>query len=255
MLLTTFIFAGITAKVLAPLDSPENKVIGHWKGIEMYQDENSYDGKTFYLPNSEEIIIEPAKLKVYFYPYFKTDEFVSEISSKYILCDIGKKKVKSEYHFIGDTLVLSMHFINKNFIKMYERVELDNQIITELDAFGFNPSSLPHEYELDTLHPKLKLGFKHYDSLQFNPWNYIQFVDDQHLKINRQDEVQFDREYQVISFTYKGILNRWRISRVEGTQQLSMIPQSYCECDSIHIPYMTVTWADRMRKKIEEEQY
>lgn len=231
---------------------PDQKILGQWKGIDMFQDSESYDGRTYYLPNSEEIVITENKFRVYFYPYFKSDEFDAVITPKNIQCNIGRKRVKSEYYFLGDTLVLSMNFINKNFIKMYERVEMDASVLAELNEFGFNPSSVTHEFELDTLHPELRRGFKHFDSLNFEPLKYIQFIDDQQIKLNRGDVTSFSRGYQYVRYNNNGQQEEFRIYRLEGTQQFTIIPFSHCQCDSIHIPYLTVSWADRIRKKMEE---
>lgn len=232
---------------------PDQKILGQWKGIDMFQDSESYDGRTYYLPNSEEIVITENKFSVYFYPYFKSDEFDAVITPKNIQCNIGRKKVKSEYYFMGDTLVLSMNFINKNFIKMYERVEMDASVIAELNEYGFNPSSVTHEFELDTLHPELRRGFKHFDSLNFEPLKYIQFIDDQQIKLNRGKISYFSRGYQYVRYTHKDKLEEFRIYKLEGTQQFTIIPFSQCQCDSIHIPYLVVNWADRIRKKMSEE--
>lgn len=235
------------------LQSPEEKIQGHWTGIEMFQDENSYDGKTVYLPNSEEIVIQHNRVKVYFYPYFKSDDFEATITPKSIVYSINRKRVKSDYSFIGDTLVMKMHFINKTFIKMYKRTSMDEGVIGELDTYGFNPSSLTHEFEIDTLHPNLRRGYRHFDSLKFDLISHIQFLNDEQFKINRGSASSFSRGYQTIKYSLNGKEEEFRIYKVEGTQQFSIIPFSQCYCDTIHIPYIVVSWADRIRKRIKED--
>lgn len=234
--------------------NPVEKIRGQWRGIDMFQDENSYDGKTVYLPNSEELNITANKVSVYFYPYFKSDEFDAAITAKSIVYTIGRKRVRSEYSFIGDTLVLSMNFINKTFIKMYEPVEMDQAVLAELDEYGFNPSSLTHEFELDTLHPNLRRGYKEFDALKFELLNHIQFLSDDQIKLDRGSAIAFSRGYQSVRYTLNGKNEEFMIYKVEGTQQFSIIPFSQCNCDSIHIPYIVTSWADRMRKRIYEER-
>lgn len=247
------LYAALQASNPTMAENPAEKILGEWKGIEMYQDQDSYDGRTFYLPNSEELVVDKDKFKVYFYPYFKSDQFEAVITAKSIVCTIGRKKVKSDYSFIGDTLVISMNFINKNFIKMYERSTFDPQIIAELDGYGFNPSSLVNEYELDTLHPELKRGFSSFDSLGFEPIRYFQFLDDYHVLLNRKERLEVERLYQAFKLKRNGTEEIYQILKVNGTQQFSVIPVSYCQCDSIQIPYMVVSWADRMRQRIAED--
>lgn len=247
------IAAALNMSAISPADANAEKLIGHWEGIEMYQDQDSYDGKTYYLPNSEEIVLEKNKLKVYFYPYFKSDEFPAEMTSKTLICDIGRKKVRSDYTFKGDTLILSMNFISKTFIKMYKRTTFDEAVIAELDGYGFNPSSLTNEYELDTFHHDLYRGFKHIDSLGFDPLQYIMFQDDYHMLLNHADRVETERMYQGFRFNYGGKEEVYRIIKVNGTQQFSLIPVSYCDCDSIQIPYLATSWAIRLRKKAHQD--
>ncbi|MBI3135246.1 MAG: hypothetical protein HYZ14_11285 [Bacteroidetes bacterium] len=253
MILGIAIYAALQVSNPAGTQSPAEKITGQWKGIEMYQDAASYDGRTFYLPNSEELIIDKTKFKVYFYPYFKSEEFDAVITAKSIVCNIGKKKVKSDYSFIGDTLVISMNFINKNFIKMYERVTFDDAVIAELDGYGFNPSSLTNEFELDTLHPELKRGFTYFDSLGFDPIYHLRFIDDYHILVNRTEKLEVERLYQAFKYTRNGREETYRILKVQGTQQFSLIPFSYCQCDTIQIPYLVVSWADRIRQRIAED--
>lgn len=254
LMLATLAFYA-TMQIANPIatSNPVEKIQGHWKGLDMFQDENSYDGKTVYLPNSEELNITANRVSVYFYPYFKSDEFDAAITSKSIVYSIGRKRVKSDYSFIGDTLVLSMNFINKTFIKMYEPFQMEEAVVAELDEFGFNPSALTHEFELDTLHPNLRKGYKDFDSLNFELIKHIQFLGDDMIKLNRGTALAFSRGYQSVRYSLNGKNEEFRIYKVEGTQQFSMIPFSQCNCDSIHIPYIVVSWADRVRKRIYED--
>lgn len=253
LLLAASLFS--TSSSLIPLDDNMERIVGHWQGIEKFQDENSYDGKSFYLPNREELIIDKNKVKIYFYPYFKSDEFETALSSKSIVYSIGRKRVKSDYSFNGDTLVLTMNFINKNFIKMYVRKTMDEEIIRELDAYGFNPSSVSHEFELDTLHKDLRKGFVEFSDLPFEPFQRLQFISDELIRINRNDAIAFERGYQSVRYNYNGIEGEFKVYMIQGTQQISIIPFSACNCDNIILPYIVVSWADRVRKKIESERY
>ena len=256
MLFTLVAYAAIQSSMLTnPVENNPDATLGQWKGIDVYQDRNSYDGRTIYLPNNEEIIIEKNRVRVYFYPYFKSDEFVASVSSKSIVYTIGKKKVKSDYSFYGDTLILSMHFINKTFIKMYERVSLDDAVVQELDEFGFNPSSVVQEFELDTLHKDLRKGFNYYDSLGFEPFRYLQYVGDNSIKLDRAAAVPMVRGYQNVSYTLNGVEGYFRVHSMEGTQQFSIIPSSLCQCDSIILPYIAISWADRIRRQIAEDSW
>lgn len=242
-------------QVVNPTAGDENieKIRGHWKGIEMPQDEDSYDGKTVYLPNSEQLAILENSVKVYFYPYFKSDEFEAATTAKSIVYTIGRKRVRSDYSFVGDTLVLTMHFINKVFIKMYEPMEMDETVLSELDTYGFNPSSLAHEFELDTLHANLRRGYKNFDSLNFEVLQHIQFLSDDLVKLNRTETSSFSRGYQTVKYLFKGKEEEFKVYRVEGTQQFSIIPVSQCYCDTIHLPYITVSWADRIRERVADD--
>ena len=238
-----------------PVDNSTDAIIGHWKGIDMFQDENSYDGKTFYLPNSEEIIIDKNKVRVYFYPYFKSDEFEAMATPKSIIYTIGKKKVKSEYEINGDTLTLRMNFIGKTFIKIYRRVELEQSVIDELDQFGFNPSAVTLEFELDTLHKNLWRGFNNLDSLKFKPIRYIQFMSDNSIRLDRKAALTFERGYQKIWYTENEVMHELEIYKIHGSQEISILPKTYCQCDTITFPYIAVSWADRIRKQIIEDTW
>jgi hypothetical protein len=253
----TFSIAALAALSFSttPVEPNPDAILGQWTGIDMFQDESSYDGKTVYLPNNEEIAIDKNRVSVYFYPYFKSDEFAAVITPKSIVYSIGRKRVKSEYSFIGDTLVLSMNFINKNFIKMYERKEMDPAVLAELNEFGFNPSALEHEYELDTLHKDLRHGFKNFDSLGFSPVRYIQFIGDHSVRFDRNVATSFERGYQVVRYTINGSQGEFRIQGIEGTQQFEIIPTSLCQCDSIALPYLAVSWANRIRKQIADDTW
>jgi hypothetical protein len=43
-----FLILGMTNTVLA---ANHTKLFGSWKGVKMFQDQESYDGRTFFLPN------------------------------------------------------------------------------------------------------------------------------------------------------------------------------------------------------------
>ena len=237
------------------IENNPKDLIGHWKGIEMFQDDNSYDGKTFYLPNSEEIIIDESRVRVYFYPYFKSDEFQAEATTKWLVYTIGKKKVKSDYSIKGDTLILSMNFINKNFIKMYKRTSLDESVITELDKFGFNPSSVVYEFELDTLHKELRRGFGNFSELNFTPYRYIQFMSDNSIRFNKGEAQEFERGYQRIWYNTDTVSHEFEMYKISGSQQFSILPKTLCQCDTIVLPYIVVSWADRIRKQIADDTW
>jgi hypothetical protein len=234
-------------------------------GIDMYQDEESYDGKNFFLPNEEFIIIDKEKIKIYFYPYSKSDEFKVQISEGNIKYKIGKKSIDTEFGFTNekaDTLVFTMRFINKTFVKMYsrvtsinERMDVDFATINELDKYGFNPSAIYHLFELDTFHTDLYRGFKYLDSLGFSPYKYIQYLNDNEISINRESSVGLSRGYKVMVFKQGGAEEKFKIFHSEGTQSFSIIPISLCQCDSIVIPYLTVDWADRIRRDMRENSY
>lgn len=231
------------------------RLLGHWQGIELYQDENTYDGKVFYLPNKEELVITPDKFKIYFYPYFKSDEFEFIANNKTIVYAINRKKVKCDYSFSHDTLILSMNFINKTFIKKYKPMAMSIDVLTELDTYGFNPNSLKNEYEIDTLHPNLALGYKSLTELNFPTINHIQFLNSKQVNLNREGAENFTRSYQTLNLKVGDKEEVFRILNVNGTQQFTLIPTSQCNCDTIFIPYLVVSWADRIRKKIEEDTY
>ena len=244
---------------------PKTYIQGNWIGIDMYQDADSYDGKTFFLPNEEFIIIDKEKIKIYFYPYSKSDEFDVTIDNNTIYYKVGNKSIETEYNFTNksaDTLVFKMHFINKTFVKLYHRVtstneqmEVDFATIKDLDKYGFNPSALYHLFELDTFHTDQFKGFTHYDSLNFEPIQYFQFLNDNEISINRGASVKMSRGYKKLMFESEGELFTFKILHAEGTQNIAIVPFSQCDCDSIVIPYITVDWANRIRKDMKENAY
>ncbi|MEX1001364.1 MAG: hypothetical protein WDZ35_04550 [Crocinitomicaceae bacterium] len=245
--------------------APIDRIHGNWQGIDMYQDENSYDGKTFFLPNKEFMIIEGQRIKIYFYPYSKSDEFEILVSPEEIIYKLEHKKVQTAYHFTNpncDTLVFTMHFINKSFVKMYsrvtstnERMEVDFATVNELDIYGFNPSAIEHLFEIDTFHTELFRGFTKLSSLNFAPYDFLKFVNDEKIAVNQKSPVTFDRGYKVIRFKLNGEEEEFKVAHSEGTQSFSIIPTSRCDCDSIIIPYITVDWADRIRKDMKENRF
>ncbi len=216
----------------------------------MFQDSDSYDGQTFYLPNKGEMLISDDKIKTYFYPYSKTSENKTKIKGNTIYFNIRGNSTPTEFHFQNDTLILSMYFIDKIFIKMFERIPMDENIIEDLDAYGFRPASLKHRFELDTFRNNMKMGFPSYDSLKFQPFKHIQFVGNNKIRINDSDPVSMKRSYNGLNFKYRGDKYYFRIVQAQGTQTVTMVPLSQCECDSIIIPYMTVDWANRIRQAI-----
>jgi len=244
---------------------PSDMINGHWTGIDMYQDSDTYDGSTFFLPNKELIIIEDNSIRIYFYPYSKSDEFRVNINDSEIKYQLNNKTIETDYHFTNekcDTLVFTMHFINKKFVKMYSRVtstnsikEIDYATLDELDQYGFNPSSISHLFEIDTLHADLYRGFKYLDSLQFKPYKFIQFISDKYISINKSVQLELNRGYKSVKFFIDGVQNEIKISHSEGTQSLSIIPVSLCQCDSIVLPYLTVDWANRIRKDMKENAF
>ena len=155
-----------------------------------------------------------------------------------------------------------MHFINKTFVKLYsrvtsinERMEVDYATLKELNDYGFNPSAITHLFELDTFHTDLFSGFSHLDSLNFEPFQFIQFFSDKSMSLNRDNAVNITRGYKTIRYQENGKEHEFRIQHSEGTQSFSIIPVSLCDCDSLIIPYLTVEWANRIRKDMKENAY
>lgn len=245
--------------------SPSQMLPGNWVGIDMYQDDDSYDGKNYFLPNEEFLIISPNSIKIYFYPYSKSDEFDVKITDKKILYTIGRKYLETEYYFTNkncDTMIFKMHFINKSFVKMYsrvtstnERMEVDFATLDELDQYGFNPSAVTHLFELDTFHTEFYSGFEKLDSLGFKPYQFLQFKNDMEFAINQGELVRFSRNYKTIKFLLNGVQQEFKIEHCEGTQNISIIPVSLCNCSDIVIPYLTVNWANRIRKDMRENSF
>jgi len=238
---------------------------GNWMGIDMYQDDNTYDGENIFLPNKEFMVIGSDDIKIYFYPYSKSDEFEISINEEEIIYQVGKKKLTTSYSFTNkncDTLLFTMNFINKSFRKMYsrvtsinERMDVDFATLNELDEFGFNPSAVTHKFELDTFHTDFYSGFKSLDSLNFLPYQFLEFISDKELKLNDEATINIDREYKMIKFRWNGEEEIFLIDHCEGTQSFKIIPVSLCNCDDIVIPYLTVEWADRIRKDMKENSY
>lgn len=243
-----FFFAIGLTTVQSP--APETSILGSWTGIDVFQDKASYDGKTIYLPNEEEMIVSENRIRVYNYPHFKVDDFTISLRPNQIVYQVNRNKTVTNYSFNGDTLVFEMNFINKRFLKLYVRKELDPAVIDELDEFGFNPSSLQHEFEIDTFHQELRSGFSDFNELNYKPYQYLQFKDDSTIQINRGDNQRFVRGYQTLTSYSKDDTTQFKIYHSEGTQGFSIIPTSLCQCDTIVIPYLTTAWANRKRQKI-----
>lgn len=230
------------------------KLYGEWKGVKMFQDENSYDGRTFFLPNEGEMILSQSSVKLYYYPYFKSAEFNVVYSDESIIYHINDKEIRCDYSFRGDTLEFQMHYINKVFVKLFVPTKMNAVIVKDLDRFGFRTEKLVHEFELDTLHPDQRKGFTSYDSIGFAPFKYIKFTGENTLIINRKDNVTYKRDFKKISFSYNGVINEMEVFHIGGTQDIFLKPITQCECDSIIVPYMTVRWADRIRQAIIDEE-
>lgn len=239
---------------LNSIANDHQRLFGHWKGVKMFQDEKSYDGKTFFLPNEGEMVLTPEKVKLYYYPYFKSAEFEVQYSEESITYFIGDKEIMCEYRFLSDTLEFEMHYINKTFVKLFVPKTMDQTILKELDEFGFTTDQLVHEFELDTLHSDLRKGFTDYDSLGFDPIQFIEFPQSDQLMLNRKDKISFSKGYKEIQFNYNGVSTRYKVQHVSSTQRIFLKPITDCECDSITIPYLTVSWADRIRQAIIDEE-
>ena len=93
--------------------SDNSNLYGQWKGIKMFQDENTYDGSTFFLPNEGEMILDENSLKMYYYPYFKSAEYEITYSNESIHYKINDKEIRCDYKLSGDTLTFKMFYINK----------------------------------------------------------------------------------------------------------------------------------------------
>ncbi len=231
-----------------------DSLYGHWKGVKMIQDEQSYDGKTYFLPNEGEMILDHECINLYYYPFFKSAKFDVSYTSDALFYEIGDKKIQCNYHFLNDTLVFEMAYINKIFIKLFTRTKLDEAVIDDLDNFGFRTEKLIHEFELDTFHKEQRKGFGSFDSIGFIPYNYLEFKPDNILIINRKDKVIYSRSFKKITFSYNGFMQEMEVAHIGGTQDIHLKQISLCQCDSITVPYITVDWADRIRKAIKDEE-
>ncbi|NOQ72932.1 MAG: hypothetical protein GQ574_13065 [Crocinitomix sp.] len=249
-----FFFSFFIFSTVCSAKDSYSKLFGQWKGVKMFQDENSYDGSTFFLPNEGEMILNEKSIHIYYYPYFKSAEFAVKYTDESILYTINDKEIKCNYSFKGDTLTFRMEYINKIFVKLFTKVELDERVIFDLDQFGFRTQKLEHEFELDTLHQEQRKGFSSYDSLGFTPFQFMEFKDDNTLIIDRKDQVNFSRSYKKINFSYKGLRNELEVVHVSGTQDIYLKPITQCTCDTITIPYMSVNWANRIRQAIIDEE-
>ena len=250
------LFASIhSAQAVSSIENsvPNNQLLGVWRGIDLFQDESSYDGKTFYLPNNKFLLIDQHRIRIYYYPYSKIDEFEMKYTDNKLKYKLESGITESYYSISNDTLRLEMHFINKVFVKVYIRSEVDDSIVEELDKYGFNPSSIKNEFEIDTFHIDQRIGFTSYDSLNFKPYTHLQFMADDKIKINRGEAVHFIRGYQTIRFTYEGVEYMFTVNHSEGTQRIFIVPSSICRCNNIVLPYMTSSWGDRIREAIKED--
>lgn len=227
---------------------------GQWKGIKMFQDGNSYDGKTYFLPNEGEMILDKESIRLYYYPYFKSAEFEVSYTNSTIIYKIDDKEIVCNYQFNGDTLAFEMAYINKVFVKLFTRVQLEPVILADLDKYGYRLDKLAFEFELDTFHKEAYKGFKSIDSLGFKPPKFIKFEDEDFFVINRKGKYAYSRSFKRLNYTLNGKATVFEIAHIGGTQAIHLKPITACECDSITIPYMTVEWANRIRKAIQDEE-
>jgi hypothetical protein len=251
--LSLFVLIAITTTAFS---ANHTKLFGSWKGIKMFQDEESYDGRTFFLPNEGEITLDENSIHAYYYPYFKSSEYKVTYTDQSIFYSINDKQIRCDYSFSHDTLMFKMYYINKVFIKLFTRVDLNELILADLNKYGFRTYNLTYEFELDTLNLLQREGFTNYDSLGFVPFHHLSFKGDNTLIIDKQYNVSFDREFKKIKFSYNGVPHEIKISHLERTQDIFLTPSTQCQCDSIVLPYMSVEWANRMRQAIiDEENY
>jgi hypothetical protein len=200
------------------------------------------------------MILDESAIRIYYYPYFKSAEYQIEYADNSLIYQIGEKRIKSDYYFNSDTLVFRMLYINKVFVKMYTRTEMNEHVISDLDKFGYRTNKLVHEFELDTFHQDQRKGFVSYDSLNFKPYHFVEFKGDNTLILNRKDNVTYTKGYKTLSFSYKGVINTLGLEHVNGTQDVYLKPLTQCGCDSIIVPYIAVTWGDRIRQAIIDEE-
>ena len=137
---------------------------------------------------------------------------------------------------------------------MFTRISLDNEVLSDLDRFGFRADKLEHEFELDTLHVDERKGFHSFDSLNFIPYKFLEFKEGSTLIIDREYTVSYRREFKRIKFNHNGVTNLLEIAHLGGTQDIFLKPITQCGCDSLIVPYMSVVWADRVRQAIVDEE-
>lgn len=229
-------------------------IYGQWKGVKMFQDEHSYDGKTYFLPNEGEMILYKGSIRMYYYPYFKSAEFNVSYRENAIIYKIDNKEIICNYYFKGDTLAFEMTYINKVFVKFFTRTTLEPVILADLDKYGFRLDKLKHEFELDTFHKDQYKGIYSLETLGFDPPQYLKFENEDFFIIDRRDKHAYSRTFKRINYTQNGIQTQFEIAHIGGTQAIHLKPITACGCDSITIPYLTVQWADRIRKAIKDEE-
>ena len=228
----------------------------------MNQNDPDNYNKKFYLPNKELMRIQSDSIHIYLYPYSKSDHYKVKVDPTRIIHHVGNKTLETRYSFNGnDTLLFEMNFNNKIFLKVYSRMtdssakKADPVILAQLDRYGFYGGALQREFEFDTLHRDLYNGFKNVDSLGFIPYQFLEFTSSDLLRVNRGEAYRLGRGYRTISFTHEGNEHEVKIFKSEGTQRLFVVPTSLCHCDSIVLPYILVTLADRIRKDMIENKW
>ncbi len=231
------------------------RILGQWKGVKMFQDDNTLNKKAYFLPNDGQMIITPDFVHLYYYPYFKTDKYPVRFEKSAIIYDINDKEIRCDYSFRGDTLIFEMTYIQKTFVKYFVPIELDENLVNDLDKYGFDTEKLTFEFELDTLNKIEEKGFIRHDSLTFEPYRHLEFTGKNTLKINRKQEVPYQRHYKNIVFSLNGKTDTLGIQLLSGTQSIFIVPSNKLPMrDSIVLPYMTVIWADRGAQAIIDEE-